>query len=232
MTYNGGHPTDPSGGQDRAHLDDRLPDRPTALEGPPGPTALGKRSWWQVLKRTGKQFSEDDLTDWAAALTYFGMLSLFPGLLVLISALRLTGRATTRKVLDNITGLAPGPVRGTLTSAVSDLQQSQQSTAGILAVVGPAGALWSASGYIGAFMRACNAIYDVPEGRPAWKTLPIRIGVTIVTGIIVAVAALAVVVTGGLARQIGELLHVGSEDEPYMELRDTRKIDKEPDDGL
>jgi membrane protein len=181
-----------------------------AQQAPASPTQLGGRSWWQVLKRTGKQFRQDNLTDWAAVLTYYGILSLFPGLLVLISALRLTGKATTQKVLDNITGLAPGPARTVLTTAVENLQNSQQSTASFLAIASLAAALWSAAGYIGAFMRASNAIYDVPEGRPVWKTVPIRIGVTIVTGVIVAVAALMVVFTGALARQVGELLHLGS----------------------
>jgi membrane protein len=190
--------------------DDQLPTQPTAEDGPPSPTELGRRSWWQILKRTGKQFREDNLTDWAAALTYYGVLSLFPGLLVLVSVLRLTGKATTQKVLDNLTATAPGPAHSILTTAITNLQNGQQSTAGILAFVGVVGALWSASGYIAAFMRAANAIYDVPEGRPVWKTLPIRLGVTIVTGVIVAAAALAVVFTGGLARQVGKLLHLGS----------------------
>jgi membrane protein len=190
--------------------DRRLPDRPTADQGPPTPTRLSKRSWWKVLRRTANEFREDNLTDWAAALTYYGMLSLFPGMLVLISALRLTGPTITKRVIDTITGMAPGPTRDILRTAVGSLQHSQQSTAGILAIGGLAGALWSASAYLGAFMRASNAIYDVPEARPVWKTLPIRIGVTIVTGVMLAATALAVVFTGGLARQVGRLLHLGA----------------------
>jgi membrane protein len=189
--------------------DDGLPEQPTAAQGPPTPTALGRRSWFGILKRTVKEFSDDNLTDWAAALTYYGVLSLFPGLLVLISALRLTGGNTTQRVLDTVTGMAPGPTRDVLRASVRDLQNGQQSTAGILAIIGLVGALWSASGYVGAFMRASNVIYDVPEGRPVWKTLPIRIAVTIITGVILAVAALAVVFTGGLASQAGKLLHIG-----------------------
>ena len=190
--------------------DDRLPDQPTAEQGPPKPTQLGGRGWWHALKRTVKQVNEDNLTDWAAALTYYGVLSLFPGLLVLIAALRLTGKSTTQRVLDGLTGIAPGPVRSILTSAVSNLQHGQQSTAGVLAVVGVVGALWSASSYVAAFMRAANAIYDVPEGRPVWKTLPVRLGITVLTGVIVAAAALAVILTDGIAHQLGRLLHLGS----------------------
>ncbi|HEV7899339.1 MAG TPA: YihY/virulence factor BrkB family protein [Planosporangium sp.] len=198
--------SDPSGGGPEA----QLPERPTAQQGPSEPTELGKRSWWATLKRTVKEFQADNLTDWAAALTYYGILSLFPGLLLLISALRLTGPATTKAVIDNITGLAPGAVRELLRSAAADLQRGQQTTAGVFAVVGLAGALWSASGYIGAFMRASNTIYDVPEGRPVWKTLPIRLGVTVLTGAFLFVIALAVVLTGGLAAQLGKLLGLGT----------------------
>ena len=189
---------------------DELPNRPTAGDGPPSPTGLPRQHWWGVLKRTAEQFSTDHLTDWAAALTYYGVLSLFPGLLVLISALRLTGRDTTQRVLDNIGTLVPGATRDILTTAVQNLQEGQQSTAGVFALVGLLGALWSASGYVGAFMRASNSIYDVPEGRPIWKTLPIRLGVTVVTGVIVAVAALMVVFTGSLARAVGDLIGLGS----------------------
>jgi membrane protein len=190
--------------------DDQLPNQPTAEEGPAKPTDLGKRSWWKALKQTVKGFGEDNLSDWAAALTYYAVLSLFPGLLLLISVLRLTGTDTTQRIVDSLTAIAPAPVRDLLTTAAQDLLKGQQSTAGFFAVVGLVGALWSASGYIGAFMRASNAIYDVPEGRPVWKTLPIRIAITIVSGLILTAAALAVVLTGGLARQLGNLLHLGS----------------------
>jgi membrane protein len=197
-------------GDQRRERDDALPEQPTAQHGPSEPTELGKRSWWSTLKRTVKEFQADNLSDWAAALTYYGILSLFPGLLLLLSALRLTGPATTRRVVDNITGLAPGAVRELLRSAATDLQRGQQTTAGVAALVGLVGALWSASSYIGAFMRASNAIYDVPEGRPAWKTLPIRIGVTILTGAFLLVIALAVVLTGGIAGQLGKILGLGT----------------------
>jgi membrane protein len=188
----------------------KVPNKPTALEGPAKLTNLDKQAWLGVLKRTLKQVGEDKLTTWAAALTYYGILSMFPGLLVLITGLRLTGRANTEKVLNNVTSLAPGPARSILTSAVKNLEQGQSSTAGILAVVGVLGALWSASGYVGSFMQAANSIYDVPEGRPIWKKLPTRLGITIAAGLIVGVAALMVVFTGSLARQVGNLIGVGS----------------------
>ena len=185
-------------------------DKTQAVDRPAKPTDLSKHSWRGVLKRAGTNVGRDNLTVWAAALTYYGILSLFPALLVLISALRLTGQSTTQKVLDNLSSIAPGPARSILTTAITNLQHGQQSTAGILAIVGIVGALWSASGYVGSFMQAANSIYDVPEGRPLWKKLPVRLGITIVTGVIVAAAALAVVFTGSLARQLGRVLGVGS----------------------
>jgi membrane protein len=197
-------------GQDRERVGGQAPQGPTAEQGPPTPTSLGKGSWLHALKRAGKEFRNDNLTDRAAALTYYGVLSLFPGLLVLISILRLTGRSTTQQVLNNVTATAPGPARTVLRTAVQNLQSGRQSTAGVIGVVSLLGAVWSASGYVAAFMRASNVIYDVPEGRPIWKKLPTRLGVTVVAGFLVAVTALAVVLTGGLARQVGKLLHLGS----------------------
>jgi membrane protein len=170
---------------------------------------LGRRGWWGALKRTVKEFRRDNLTDWAAALTYYGVLSIFPGLLVLVSLLGLLGKSTTDRVVENLTEVAPGAAREIITGAVNGLQESN-NTAGVLALVGLAGALWSASGYIGAFMRASNAIYDVPEGRPIWKTIPIRLAVTVFTGVLIAISALAVVFTGGLAEQAGKLIGLGS----------------------
>ena len=146
----------------RVARDDALPNRPTADEGVSGPTKIDRRSWSGIVKRTAKQVGEDHLTTWAAALTYYAILSIFPGLLVLIAALRLTGQANTQKVLQNITTTAPGPARNILTSAVNNLQHGQTSTAGVLAIVGILGALWSASGYVSSFMQAANSIYDVP----------------------------------------------------------------------
>jgi membrane protein len=183
---------------------------PTASDGPEHPAEVLRESWWPVLKRTVKEFQKDNLTDWAAALTYYGVLSLFPGLLVLISALGLAGRSTTQRVLDSLTSMAPGPTRDIIHGAIENLRNGQKSTAGILAIVGVVGALWSASGYVGAFMRASNTIYDVPEGRPVWETAPIRLGVTVATGVLVTIAALAVVLTGSLAREVGKWLHIGS----------------------
>jgi membrane protein len=152
-----------------------------------------------------RETKRDNLTDLAAALTYYALLSIFPMLLAVLSILGLFGESATRPLIDNLRELAPGPARDTVITAVENLQRSQ-GAAGVLFVVSLAGALWSASRYIAAFMRAANVIYEVDEGRPIWKKIPVRLGMTVVLAIALVAATLAVVVTGDLARQVGDLL--------------------------
>jgi membrane protein len=167
------------------------------------------RHGWPVLKRTIGEFREDNLTDWAAALTYYGVLAIFPALIVLVSILGLVGESATQPLIDNLGTVAPGPAKEIFTSAIKNLQ-GDQGAAGLLFVVGLLAALWSASGYVAAFMRASNAIYDMEEGRPVWKTLPVRIGLTLVLLLLLAVSTIAVVLTGGLAEKVGNLVGLGS----------------------
>lgn len=180
-----------------------------APSAPSGPTDLSRQSWGGVFKRSVAEFKADNLTDLAAALTYYGVLAIFPAIIALVSIIGLIGRSATKPLLENMGKLAPGPARTVFTSAIENLNQNR-GTAGVILVVGLAGALWSASGYVAAFMRASNKIYDIEEGRPIWKTLPVRLGVTIVTVVLLAVSAVAVVVTGSLARQVGKLVGAGS----------------------
>ncbi len=175
---------------------------------PDEPTELPARSWWAVARRTGKEFMDDDLPDRAAALTYYGVLSLFPALLVLVSVLGVIGKKATDSVLDNLEKLAPGPVRDLLSDAVRQLQGSG-STSGVMAIAGLLLAVWSASGYVGAFIRASNAVYDLPEGRPVWKLTPLRIGLTLALMILLAASALIVVFTGPIARRAGDAIGLG-----------------------
>ncbi|MGZ4185461.1 MAG: YihY/virulence factor BrkB family protein [Solirubrobacteraceae bacterium] len=180
--------------------EDRAPDQPTQLP---------SRAWPAVLKRTLKEYKADNLPDLAAALTYYGVLAIFPMMIVLVSVLGLIGNSVTQPLIDNLGKVAPGAAKQIFTSAIHNIQ-SNQGTAGVLAVVGLLGALWSASGYVGAFMRASNVIWDVEEGRPIWKTIPVRLGVTVVTLLLLTAGALAVTFTGGLARQVGNVIGVGS----------------------
>ncbi|MFG2712373.1 YihY/virulence factor BrkB family protein [Streptomyces goshikiensis] len=177
----------------------RAPDRPSALP---------KRSWWTVLRGTVREFTDDELGDRAAALTYYGVLALFPALLVLLSLLGMAGESATQRVLDSLRQLAPGPARDVISAAVRELR-GRSGAGSLLAVVGLVMALWSASGYTAAFIRAANAVYDVPEGRPVWKVLPLRLALTVTLMVLAWASALIVVFTGGLARQAGSALGIG-----------------------
>jgi membrane protein len=180
-------------------VDPQAPDTPAELE---------KRSWVEVAKRTVKEFQQDNLTDWAAALTYYAVLAIFPALIVLVSLIGLIGESATKPLIDNLGQVAPGPAQQIFTDAILNIQNSQ-GTAGAAAIVGLATALWAASGYVGAFMRASNTIYEVEEGRPIWTSVPVRVGVTLALVVFSVLIAVGVVFTGGLAKEAGNLLGLG-----------------------
>ncbi|MEU6380467.1 YihY/virulence factor BrkB family protein [Streptomyces sp. NPDC046909] len=182
-------------------------DEPTPGE-KDSPTELPPRSWRAVLRRTVREFRDDELSDRAAALTYYGVLSLFPALLVLVSLLGVLGRRATDKILDNIGDLAPGPARDILRGAVTQLSDTG-GTGSVLAIAGLLAALWSASGYVAAFIRTSNAVYDLPEGRPVWKLTPLRLLLTVVLMVMLAASALIVVFTGPLAERAGTAIGAG-----------------------
>ncbi len=172
------------------------------------PTERGGGSWLAAAKRTLPEFVDDQLTDRAAALTYYAVLSIFPGLLVVASLLGLLG-TRTKSLVDNLTQAVPSNVQQIIKPVTTNLQNGR-TAAGFAAILGLVLALWSASGYISAFMRAANVVYDVPEGRPFWKTTPVRVGVTVLILVLLVASALMVVVSGGLARHVGDVLGVGS----------------------
>jgi membrane protein len=160
-----------------------------------------------VLKRTVSEFRADNLTDWAAALTYYGVLAIFPALIVLVSILGLAGQSATNTVLDNINELGPGPAQDIVSGAIKQIASSQ-GTAGVAFVLGLLAALWSASGYVGAFSRASNAIYETEEGRPFWKLRPLQVAMTLILLLLVALSAIAVVISGPLASEVGKVFGV------------------------
>jgi membrane protein len=174
---------------------------------PSNPTQLRRRAWWGVLKRTVSEFREDNLTDWAAALTYYAILSIFPALIVLVSILGLAGVSATNAILSNIKDLGPGPAQDIISGAIKEIAAST-STAGVAFVLGLLASLWSASGYVGAFSRAANVIYEMEEGRPFWKLRPIQIGMTLILLLLVAISAIAVVISGPLASEVGKVLGI------------------------
>src|SRR3954463_12041128 len=181
----------------------------SAPDAPDDPTDLPRSSWPAILKRTLKQFSDDQLTTWAAALTYFGVLSLFPMLLALVSLLGVIGPSAIQPLLDNLGSVAPGPAKDILTNVLNSLQSNKGGST-VALIIGLAAAIWSASGYIGAFMDASNNVWDVAEGRPIWKKLPVRLGVTVVLLVLLTATALAVVFTGPVAQKVGDIIGLGS----------------------
>ncbi len=172
------------------------------------PESPGDVSKMDTLKRTFKEFSADNITDWAAALTYYGVLALFPAIIALVSIIGLVGPSATDPLLENVGKVAPGPAKDILTSAIMSLASSK-GAAGIAFVIGLVLALNSASSYVSAFTRASNAIYDVEEGRPVWKLKPQQIGIVLVLLLLLVVIAVAVVVSGPLAKEVGKVIGVG-----------------------
>ncbi len=173
------------------------------------PTDLGKRPWKYVLRKTLHEFTDDQCTDMAAALTYYAVLAIFPGMLALLSLLGLvvSGEEAIDTVMDVLEPLVSGqilePVRGVLE------QLSTSSAVGFGLVFGVLAALWSASGYVGAFSRAMNRIYEIEEGRPFWKLRPVMLGLTLVTVVLAAVALLLLIVSGPLLQSLGQTLGIG-----------------------
>jgi membrane protein len=176
---------------------------------PSGPTRIPRPGWRAALTRAGQQFVRDNVTDRAAALTYFGVLAIFPGLLVLISILGLIGRSSAQSLLDNLRSVAPGGVASFLHTVITQVQ-GRATAAGVAAAVGVVIAMWSASGYVAAFGRAMNGIYNIQEGRPVTRLAPLRLAVTAALVVMLVASAVIVVVTGPVARTVGHLLGIGN----------------------
>jgi membrane protein len=177
---------------------------------PEGPAHARKGGIVQTVKRTITEFKEDNLTDWAAALTYYSVLSIFPALIALVSIVGLVGdpKTITEALTDIVSSIGPSSAAETFQGPIEDVTRSSGG-AGILLVVGIAAALWTASGYVGAFMRASNSIYEVEEGRSFIKLRPLQMLVTLVLVLMLALVLLAIVLTGPVAEKVGSALGVG-----------------------
>jgi membrane protein len=163
-----------------------------------------------TLKRTVAEFRQDNLTDWAAALTYYSLLSIFPALIAMVSLIGLFGDpvSTTRSLTEIVAEIGPESAAETFSGPIESVA-SDRGAAGFAFVLGLALALWSASGYVGAFMRASNVIYETPEGRPFWKLRPLQIAVTLLLIVTMAVLAVALVLTGPVVNAVAEPLGIG-----------------------
>lgn len=176
---------------------------------PDAPTQLTKPSWTFILRKTLREFSDDQCTDLAAALTYYAVLALFPALLALVSVLGLFGRqGNTDELLSALSDVGAGSIVDTVRGPLEQLTAS--SATGFALVIGLAGALWSASGYVGAFGRAMNRIYEIDEGRPFWKLRPLMLVITLAAVVLAALVAVGLVVSGPVAQSVGDLIGLGS----------------------
>jgi membrane protein len=164
-----------------------------------------------TLKRTATEFMKDNLSDWAGALTYYGLLALFPALIAMVSLIGLVGdpKSTTTTLTDIITEIGPQSAAETFSGPIESVA-SNRSAAGFALIAGLAVALWSASVYVGAFIRASNVIYETPEGRPFWKLRPLQIGVTLAMILLMAFLALALVMTGPVVEAVAEPIGLSS----------------------
>ena len=178
---------------------------------PDSPTDLTTRSWKYVVRKTVREFTDDECTDLAAALTYYAVLATFPGFIALLSLVGLAdqGEQTVRTLLGILGQIGAGSIADTLEPTLMTLATADQA-AGVAFVVGLAGALWSASGYVGSFGRAMNRVYEIREGRPIWKLRPWMLLVTLVVLVLAVLVALALVLTGPAAGAVGEALGLGS----------------------
>jgi membrane protein len=172
--------------------------------------AAAQSGWWATIKRTATEFQEDNLSDWAAALTYYGLLSLFPALIAMVSLIGIFGdpQSTTSSLTEIITEIGPASAAETFKGPIESITKSS-GTAGIALILGIAVALWSASGYTGAFMRASNIIYETPEGRPFWKLRPLQILVTLLMIVMMTLLAVSLVLTGPVVSAVAEPLGIG-----------------------
>ena len=195
-------------GQGEHRTEEAMP-APDDPRKPDDPSDLTKRSWLYVLRKTYHEFIEDQCTDLAAALTYYAVLAVFPAALALVSMLGVLGQAdkSVDTVLDTLSPLVSEQMLGTIEPALREIASSD--AAGLALIIGVLAALWSASGYVGAFGRAMNRIYEIEEGRPFWKLRPIMLLLTLVAVLLAAVALLLLIVSGPVAESIGNVIGLG-----------------------
>ena len=202
MTY------DERAGESRA--EEQVPD-PDDEAKPDSPRDLSRRSWGYVLRKTWREFGDDHCTDLAAGLTYYAVLALFPAAIAVISLVGVFGQGkdSVTKITEILQPLVSSSTLNTIQPALENIASSQRAGLGL--VIGLVGALWSASGYVGAFGRAMNAVYEIDEGRPFWKLRPVMLVITLLAVVMVAVVLVMLIVSGPLASSIGSVIGLSSQ---------------------
>ncbi|MCV7280764.1 YihY/virulence factor BrkB family protein [Mycolicibacterium flavescens] len=193
---------------DQADRAEQTPD-PDDPRKPDSPTDLTRPSLLYAMRKAVSEFQRDECTDLAAALTYYAVLSIFPALVVVVSLLGVfgQGRRTVDALLDIADDVAPASALDTLRPTIEQLVASP--SAGFALVVGVVGALWSASGYVGAFGRAMNRIYEIDEGRPVWKLRPVQLLLTLAGLVMAAAVVFMLAISGPVAQAIGDAVGLG-----------------------
>lgn len=204
------HRSAPTDGESTSEERERTAPDPDAPGKPDSPTDLVKPTWGYALRKTVREFMDDECTDLAAALTYYAILALFPAAIALLSLVGLVGQQqqTVDTLLQILRDIGASSAADTLEPTLTNLAASQG--AGLALVIGLATALWSASGYVGAFGRGMNRIYEIDEGRPIWKLRPVMLLVTLVTVVLAAVVAVGLVLTGPAAEAVGRAIGLES----------------------
>lgn len=180
-------------------------DHPIAVS----PNNLDRTTWWYAIRRTVREFRDDDCLDLAAGLTYYSVLSLFPALAALLSLVAIIGDPQTAvaTLTSTVGQVAGSSVSDSLEPILVDLSRSSDAGWGLL--LGLVGALWTASGYVGAFGRAMNRIYEVPEGRPIWKLRPAMLALTALVVSLAALTLVGLVISGPVADAVGSTIGLG-----------------------
>lgn len=177
------------------------PDTPAQMTGP---------AWKYTAGKAFREFLDDECTDLAAALTYYAVLAIFPALIAIFSLLGLVGQS--QQVVDAVMPVLSSVLGESGASTLEPVVQSLATSpgAGLALVIGLATALWSASGYVTAFSRAMNRIYEIEEGRPVWKLRPVMLLITLVMVLMVVLVALMLILSGPVATALGEAIGLGS----------------------
>jgi len=185
---------------------------PESEEKPDSVSDLTKPSWFYVIRKTAREFSKDQCTDLAAALTYYSILALFPAAIALLSLVGLFGQGpkTVQTLMSILQDVGASSAANTLEPTLTKLAATSSSAAGLAFIIGLATALWSASGYVGSFGRALNRVYEIREGRPFWKLRPLMLLVTLVAVVLTACVLMALILTGPAAQAVGSAIGIGS----------------------